>query len=751
MPHARLARAVAMIAAQSGASIGTDHPEWLRRPVGPVSLTGRVEVVLERLLKDTGLMAVRTGPASWRIVVRPPVRSSRPAASRKVAKVDVPRDIVVTGSKVGLQLREFPGAVDVIGGERLEQTSANQGTLALAELHATLSSTRLGPGRNKLFLRSIADSSFNGSSPALVGQYFRDLRLTYASPDPDLRLHDIEQVEILEGPQGTLYGAGSLGGILRVVPRAPDPSVLRGSSWAGLSATAHGSTGRDTGVIANVPLASRAALRMVIYAEHDAGFIDDTRRARRNVNKSDVVGLRGALLIKPMPGLQIEVTTIGQHIRNADAQYTQNEGGGLTRASSIDQPSFHDYRSLSASVQYDLAGASLRSTTGYVRQNYGQTFDATQPGDESVSFRQEDRVRLLSNETHLSGRTVLGASWVAGLAALRSQNHETRTLGTAVATGDLGRVRSSATELTAFGEFGVPLSRTWKVTAGGRISTVILRGSSSGPIAKPVGNVPGRGDRNTQWLATPSVSLGWQPDDRLSVYLRYAGSYRPGGLTIGAVVERFRPDRIRTSEIGLRFACGCSIGARIDGSLSSSRWKDVQADLLDGLGLPHVANIGQGRVNTVTASVSIAPSNGIELRASGFASRGNLKSSGETIEGVSQSALPNVARYGLTGSVLKRWDFAGGNVLMVDLRGQAVGPSILGVGPQLAHRQGNYRTVSSGMRLSLDGLAITFRIENLFDTRGNVFALGTPFTISTGRQRTPLQPRTARVGLEMRY
>jgi len=84
-----------------------------------------------------------------------------------------------------------------------------------------LASTNLGTGRNKIFIRGVADSSFNGPSQSIVGQYLGDVRLTFNAPDPDLELYDIARVEVLEGPQGTLYGAGSLGGVVRVCPARP--------------------------------------------------------------------------------------------------------------------------------------------------------------------------------------------------------------------------------------------------------------------------------------------------------------------------------------------------------------------------------------------------------------------------------------------------------------------------------------------------------------------------------------------------
>src|SRR5690606_19776390 len=97
-------------------------------------------------------------------------------------------------------------------------------------------------------------SSFTGPTQATVGQYFGDMRLSYNAPDPDLRLSDLERVEVLEGPQGTLYGAGSLGGIIRLVPRVPELGVTSASAMVGGSLVQHGAGGADASATMNLPL-----------------------------------------------------------------------------------------------------------------------------------------------------------------------------------------------------------------------------------------------------------------------------------------------------------------------------------------------------------------------------------------------------------------------------------------------------------------------------------------------------------------
>ncbi len=173
-------------------------------------------------------------------------------------------------------LADYPGEVEMIDGEDLTFGGAG-GTEKITQRIPTVSSTHLGSGRNKLFIRGIADSSFTGPTQSTVGQYFGDLRLSYNAPDPDLRLTDLRRVEILEGPQGTLYGAGALGGILRMVPNPPEMGVVGGTAMVGGSATQHGAFGGDASATINLPVAGTAALRVTIDAETRGGYIDKPR------------------------------------------------------------------------------------------------------------------------------------------------------------------------------------------------------------------------------------------------------------------------------------------------------------------------------------------------------------------------------------------------------------------------------------------------------------------------------------------
>ncbi len=754
LPAGPVSAALRIIAAQTGTSFGTDDPGLLRRRTRRLRIDAPADRAIDAVLAGTGLRARRVGPASWRIAVAPPPPRPEPAQPRP-QRVNVPpaagrEAIVVTGSKLDAPLERYPASVAIIDGDDLAHSVGDHGTLAIAELHPSLLSTRLGPGRNKLFLRGVSDSSFAGASPSLVGQYLGDMRLTYASPDPDLRLYDIARVEVLEGPQGSLYGAGSLGGVLRIVPNAPDPERQSGSVWTGATVTVHGAPGVDAGLVANLPLGERSAIRILGYHEYAGGYIDDVQRGRRNINATRVDGGRIAAHLPLGARWSMDLAAIGQDVRNADSQYEERSLGRLVRASAFAQPSHHFYRALSVSVSGPLAGARVQSTWGLVDQRLAQLFDATLLGEGTIAYHQRDHILLLSNETRVTA--AFGRRWegLVGIAALRSIGWQDRSLGAESHSANLGSLDARVAEATLFGEMRWQPATQLTVSAGGRLSFVDMRGSATGVLAKPAPGTSPPSPTRSQWLSTPTLALAWTPGRQATFYARYAGGYRPGGLTVRGAVERFDPDTVRTAEIGFRVGQSGTARVHVDGSLSHTDWRNVQADTVDALGLPHTANIGDGVVRTATLQIGFSPVRGLTATAGGFLASSRLVGELPAIEGVVRSALPNVARYGAILSVGYVRRMTSGDLLRAGLHVHSVGKSILGIGPPLDIRQGDYTYFSGNLGWEIGRATLTLEAFNLFDARGNLFALGTPFALGNDTQGTPLRPRSLRLALLLR-
>ena len=288
-----LSDALVALGVQGSVSVGLSNGAVLHRPVPAVRGRLTVDAALRRLLAGSGLHAVRIDERSYTIAADRP-KSSLPQPAEPIAIVPERADIVVTASKRDILLRDFPGTIAMLDATAAGLNgNARSGTQAIIDSIAGLSSTHLGPGRNKLIIRGVADSSFTGPTQAIVGQYLGDVRLSYNAPDPNLNLYDIASVEVLEGPQGTLYGAGSLGGIVRLIANAPDLSATAGSIALGLTLVEGGGPSNDQAAMINLPLRKgRIGLRGVAYRSVEGGYIHDIRRGLRHINRSDTEGGR---------------------------------------------------------------------------------------------------------------------------------------------------------------------------------------------------------------------------------------------------------------------------------------------------------------------------------------------------------------------------------------------------------------------------------------------------------------------------
>ncbi|KTT72786.1 TonB-dependent receptor domain-containing protein [Sphingomonas sanguinis] len=742
-----------------------------RRPVP--ALRGRlsVEQALAAIARGSGARVEALGPGAWRLTprLRTPARHVVRRSPKPLPPEVSSDDIVVTASKRDTTRDHFAGQVVQVAGADLELGGAS-GTSKLADRMTAIASTYLGAGRNKLFIRGIADSSFTGPTQATVGQYFGDLRLSYNAPDPDLRLADLAAVEVLEGPQGTLYGAGSLGGLIRLVPNAPDATRAGGSVMLGGSATTDGAPGVDAQAVLNMPIiADRLAIRLVADSASEGGYIDKPLLGRTDVNRTRFAGGRAALKADLGGGWTIEAIGIGQRIRGADSQYADRDGPPLTRSSPVTEGFSADFEQGQVVVSGRLGQVRFRSSSGITAHDLMERYDATPPGGPVQLFAQANATRMQANETRAWHSAPDGSGWLAGFSYVHNRTRLTRLFGEPGQLVPRTGVVNTVEEATLYGEASRRLLPGLLTTGGLRVTRSVLDGAGEDlPAAlsfQALARLREVTARRAQTILLPSASALIDLTPGAQLFLRYQQGFRPGGLTIeGPLVRRFRNDRVSTIEAGLR--SGQPGRDRFDGSLTLAHtsWRDIQADFIDATGLPSTANIGDGQLWTIEALAGfrIAPGLRVEGAVSYNDSRIDEPSSaqvfalmdGQTADRAAilarLSQIPNIARFtGRTGLVYRRV-LAGGRDLRVDGWMRYVGASRLGVGPILGERQGEYLDSGVTARLGLGAFGLTAGITNLANVRGNRFALGTPF--ATGRdQVTPLRPRTLRIGLDTAF
>jgi outer membrane receptor protein involved in Fe transport len=719
---------------------------------------------LARLAEASGLKLKKVGANSYLLLAAnpsPPKRAAQPKPIVKVPDVEPApaenegEEVIVVASKRDTTSLRFAGQWLKIAGDEFAPLGV-PGTEAIEARSVGFSSTHLGAGRNKLFIRGIADSSFSGPTQSPVGQYFGDMRTTYSGPDPDLKLVDMQSVEILEGPQGTLYGSGALGGIVLLKPNMPSFDRMSGLVAAGTTATWHGDAGYDLSGVLNAPLGSAAALRAVGYWSREGGYVDNRATGEDDVNDVDIRGARATLTAELAPDWFVDVSGVGQRIDGDDSQYADMDGG-LSRSSLVDQPFSSDFTLASLVIRKDRGAIRFRSTTGASWQNVDENFDASANG-ETRQLRQRSKARALSNETRLWRPMSEGYSWLIGFSSIRHRYGVDREVETPGGRFDLAGVENEVGETTVYGEAGVELRKGLEASLGARFTHSELSGSGEHLSPLVLARLDDDDAERNENRFLPSASLLARPVEGLTLYARYQQGFRPGGLSIaGDTVRLYRNDRLGTAEAGFRYGRPGIDRFDLQGGATLSQWKDIQADFLDASGLPVTDNIGDGRVWTVTTNGGFRLTPELRLEAGLAWNDGRITKPTDAFRAMFASAaadssmeIPNIARFVARGAVDWRTSLTTDWTLEANAYARFVGKSRLGIGPHLGESQGEY--VDSGLvvRVAGDKRAISLSVTNLTDETGNRFAFGAP--IATGvDQITPLRPRTIRLGFEQGF
>ncbi len=741
VPSGPLRSAIVTLGDQAGVTIGlTDHALG-SIPVRGVHGTMSVAQALSQLLAGTPARFVQIDDQTFQIVVGTAPAHAIRAAVRPTLLEAEPA-IVVTGSKRSSSIDDYAGSVTLVDSGAFRPGRLVRGSDALVEQLPILSSTHLGPGRNKLFIRGVADSSFNGPSQATVGQYLGEVRLNYSAPDPDLALYDIGSVEVLEGPQGTLYGAGSLGGVVRLVPTPPDLSHGMVSIAAGGSLTSRGAPGFDGDAILDVPLIDdRLALRAVGYGSIDGGYIDDRTRGLSDINRTTTRGGRATLRFQPAPAWTFDLGGVIQNINSRDGQYAERGLPSLSRESVIAQPFDNDYSLVSFVVRHTAGATTFVSATSVVFHDVGSTYDASTSSAQPMRYHEDNSILLLTNETRMSHHAGNGGGWVVGAELLRSADRLTRTLGPVGAEGSISGTSNTVEQASLYGEATLRLASRWFVTGGARLGLTRLVGDVIDRGPGPADDDQRRHDRSL----LPSAGIVWKAAPRLSFYGRYQEGYRPGGISVQASgTQRFEADSLATWELGARYGSATDrFGATLAGSYA--HWEDIQADLVDAAGLPFTANIGSGRILGLEIQAHWKPIAHLILEGSTFLNDSTLSKPAPTFIGEKDASLPNIAD--VTARVGARYEFEiAGRRIETSASVRYVGHSRLGAGTQIDLRQGRYTDVTLGLTAPVGRTTVSLDATNLLDARRNIFALGNPFGVAGGQQVTPLRPRTIRLG-----
>jgi iron complex outermembrane receptor protein len=585
-------------------------------------------------------------------------------------------DIVVTAERRETSLQQTPIAITAVTSGALEaQGIRNLNDLAASVPNLTATTGPQGSADANFFVRGVGQFDFIATNDPGVGVYVDGVYLG-RTVGALIDASNVERVEVLRGPQGTLFGRNTLGGAVSVTTKAPDlgelRSYIRGTGGSRQRFEIDGSV--------NLPLGDIAALRLSGFARKQDGW------ARRvfdgaKFGRTQRYGGQAALVIQPATGLTIDLKADYSNDKSnlapsvlrafvplpffpADIGADIQRPGAFNRIFASNSPrSRNEIYGFSGTVAYDLGGATLKSITAYRKLDAFSTSDPDGTGyrlyDQLVPTNQDQ----FSQELQLTGEGLGGRlEYVAGLYYFNERVRQTLDLcfapitPTPTARFNACNIWSQGNDQTtnsyaAFGQLRFSVSDALSFTLGGRYTEERKRNTSTQFFDfRPAGFSPAPGVIVPGFVApivtdlrgrlkfekfTPKVGAELKPNDRLLIFASYAEGFRSGGFNGRLVVPApaiptYRPDTNETFELGFK---SDFLDRRLRFNVTGfySKYKGIQQTISDPVVQFRVANAGRAELYGFEAELTALPTEGLLFNAAlGFTESSFERAGGQT-------------------------------------------------------------------------------------------------------------------------
>lgn len=493
-------------------------------------------------------------------------------------------EVVVTASKRGeMSAQSAPFSIQAIGNEDIERAQM-QGFDDYAKLVPGLASLNKGPGQTQIMIRGITAGRVSHAEPqnqSTTGMYIDDMPVAVNGFNPDLALFDVERIEVLRGPQGTLYGAGAMSGAIRVITQPAKLDAFEGAvELMGSSITDGGEDYAVRGLF-NAPIVEdQLALRASGYFQSNGGFIDNVYTGEDDYNSYDNKGGRVRALWKASDRLDVSASVIHQNLtadgrpqefRADDPRVTAIAAPGESFAITGDHQvvkfvddRFDDKLTLANLVfEYAFDSVNLVASSAYLERTLDNLLDDTYRTRLAFGamladgvtpivspFRNDSDIESFSQEIRLLSAPGGGVGWLVGVyyedqSKLFTQDVVTSGLDALAASFGLppstafgaqansvfdGRQTVDQRQYAAFGELTWPLQSTLELTLGLRYFNYDQRlNLRYAGIAND--GVTQKNSSTDEDGFTPKAQLAYKPDADKTFYVQAAKGFRLGGVT----------------------------------------------------------------------------------------------------------------------------------------------------------------------------------------------------------------------------
>jgi iron complex outermembrane receptor protein len=624
---------------------------------------------------------------------------ANPASAADGATETTLEEVIVTATKRAESIQTVPTAVTAISSSDIVKQGLMQFS-DYADLVPGLAQNSTGAaGHGLVILRGL--SSGNSQSSSTVAFIIDDVPFTantsagdsaLITPDPDLA--DIERIEVLKGPQGTLYGASALGGIIKIVSKQPTADDFSADVHADWSSVDHGGNGGGMRASVNIPLISDvAALRVSAFERTDPGFMKNVETGAQETNKAITSGGKMMLKIDPTSHLSVVFSGLIQNSHTDAGAQVQTDSTTLTPlycrlcyADAVGQSFDTQYRLGGMVVSWNSSFGTLTNALSYAKysdsetaENLGFGFVNQQlpvPANTVAIATPDPSMEKLTEELRFATVRVDNFEGLGGLYFTNEKSGYDVALTDrvpptlAAVAPPFDNILTSNTaalykEYAAFGDLTYYFLPALDFTVGGRISHDQQSASTFGDgilLGPPTTTVFGSNENPVTYLAT----IRYRPADDVDTYARFATGYRPGGpqTTNGpGIPPSFKPDTTKNYELGVKTRW-------LDGRLTANaalyyiRWNDIQLDeIIDGLTV--LGNGGKATSKGVEFDLAFIPIHGFTTQLSSSYDHAVSDTAVPAVGAVAGDTLPFAPRF--TMAALADYDFPlvgsiGGNV-----------------------------------------------------------------------------------------
>jgi outer membrane receptor protein involved in Fe transport len=549
--------------------------------------------------------------------------------------------LIVTATKRNESVRDVAIPISAVSGADLQKVNAN----SLADYIVRLPGVTFNdyqPGISEVVVRGIAATTYHEQGQTTTGYYLNEVVVVepgFPIGIPDVDTFDLDRVEVLRGPQGTLFGSSTLGGLVNYVAKMANTSQYQAAASGLVGTTKNaGQANYAIKAMVNIPIIEdKLGVRLTGLQRFDAGFLDNPGTKEDGVNDFRTRGLRGSLVFTPAEGTKLTFLSAYQDSLLDDQTYLSHD---YVRNSARAEPQETDFWLNSLRLDQDVGFADLTLLGSTNHKTNSTTYSypyayvtGVTTGSGSAYSLGAAKADIDTFEGRLASKEDDRLKWLIGASYMRAKKSSADRIyqpgaaayitahpgdfggysGSVLAPGDAiyGYISDTVNkDFGIFGEVSYKFNPQWEITVGGRYydtkntATITNAAGSLGAGSySPTASTFGTSQKEDGF--TPKVTLAFRPQKGVMAYATYSRGFRVGGPNPNAAIlpgipTSYGSDTVDNYEAGLKTTL-LENRLSLDISVFHLKWKDIQARLFTAAPYfySYVTNAGSAKVDGV--------------------------------------------------------------------------------------------------------------------------------------------------------